>query len=134
MSGVKIKVVKFGLESYDRVGAAYCCVKALLWLVDGMETPRRGHLMDLVLELAETLQEEEGGRKDEVEPLTERDHRGGARSRRPSQRVCKDPPDQHGTRGGELLVSRRDRLRPEEFPASDRSGATGGEPRGREEP
>jgi len=67
MTDVKAKVVNYGLESYDRVGAAYCCVKALLWLVDGMETPKRGHLMDLVLELAETLQEQEGGQTDGVD-------------------------------------------------------------------
>ncbi len=55
-------VAKTPLEPFTEVGAAYNCLKALLWLVWRLEAPRTHHMMDHILAIAEELQELEGGR------------------------------------------------------------------------
>jgi len=54
-------VAKTPLEPFNEVGAAYNCLKALLWLVSTIKTPRRHYVFQRILEIAEELQEWEGG-------------------------------------------------------------------------
>lgn len=49
-------VAKTPLEPFNEVGAAYNCLKALLWLVFQLETPRRHAMLEHILEIAEELQ------------------------------------------------------------------------------
>jgi len=49
-------VAKTPLEPFNEVGAAYNCLKALLWLVEQMEAPRRHTMLQHILEIAEELQ------------------------------------------------------------------------------
>lgn len=50
-------VAKTPLEPFNAVGAAYNCLKALLWLVSTIKTPRRHYVFQRILEIAEELQE-----------------------------------------------------------------------------
>jgi len=50
-------VAKTPLEPFNEIGAAYNCLKALLWLVEQMETPRRHAMLKHILGIAEELQQ-----------------------------------------------------------------------------
>ena len=64
---IKVVAIKAVLAPFSQIGAAYCCLKTLLWLVHQMEDPPRHAIMEHLLAIADELmgwEETDDGREE----------------------------------------------------------------------